>query len=155
MPNQDQNLVYGWHSQKLGATAGQSGYGQVGAAPVAANVATALQVSAGAPGAGPNPAVTTILENPGYAAAPGLMTPGPVTPPAIPATTVAQANPYGVPVSVVITGGTISIVATAPAGSSTFTTVGAGPGSYTVPPGGSIKLTYSVVPTSWSWTLTI
>ena len=153
MANQDQNLVYGWHTQKLGATAGQTGFSQVGAAPPTANVSTASQVSAGAPAAGPNPAVTTILENQGYAASPANITPGALTPPTIPASTVAAQNPSGLSATVVISGGTVTVVATAPAGSSTYTTVATStPATVSVPPGGTIKMTYSVVPTSWSWT---
>lgn len=152
MANQDQNLNFGWHTQKLGNTAGQSGFSQAGNAPVAANVSAASQVSAGAPVVGPNPAVTTILENPGYAGSPAAMTPGPVTAPSIPASTVAASNPSGLSANVNIAGGTVTVISIAPAGSSTFTQVGTTtPATVTVPPGGQIKMTYSVVPTSWSW----
>lgn len=158
MANQDQNLNYGWHAQKLGAAAGGSGYSEAANAPAAANVSAANQPSAGfrySPSTGMYDAVGANV-NPGYSGNPALMTPGTVTPPAIPATTVAQASPYGVPVTVALSGGTVTIVATAPAGSSTFTTVAtSSPCTVTIPPGGSIKLTYSVIPTSWSWTPTI
>ena len=153
MANQDQNLNFGWHSQKLGNTAGQSGFAQVGAAPVAANVSTDEQISAGAPVVGPNPAVTSILRNPGYALSPVNMIPGPITAPTIPASTVAAANPSGLSAQVNIVGGTVTVIAVAVAGSSTFTTMAtSSPATVTVPPGGQIKMTYSVVPTSWSWT---
>lgn len=158
MANQDQNLNYGWHTQKLGATAGQTGFSQPANAPVAANVSASLQAGAGN---GYSPTIgaygsNNVLVNEGYSASPALMTPGAVTPPSIPASTVAQANPYGVPVTVSLSAGTVTVVAVAPANSSTFTTVAtSSPCTVTVPPGGQIKLTYSVVPTSWGWTLTI
>jgi hypothetical protein len=158
MPNQDQNLNYGWHTQKLGATAGQTGFSQPANAPVPANLAASVQASAGA---GYSPSIGAYgsngaLVNPLYAVSGALVTPGPVTPPAIPSSTVAQANPYGVPVTVNLSAGTVTVVAVAPANSATFTTVAtSSPCTVTVPPGGSIKLTYSVVPTSWGWTLTI
>ena len=154
--NQNFNLVYGWDAQQLGAAAtGLSGYAQpanVPAAP-AAGVTAAEQISAGAPGPFPGN-VTQILENPGYAASPALMTPGPIAAPSIPATGVAAANTSGLAASVSISGGTVTVVAVAPAGSSTYTTVATStPSTVTVPPGGSIKMTYSVVPTAWGWTL--
>lgn len=154
--NQNFNNVYGWDVQQLGAAAtGQTGYAQGGNAPAApaAGVTAAEQVSAGAPGPFPGNVVNA-LENPGYAASPALMTPGPVAAPSIPATTVAAANPYGLAASVSISGGTVTVVAVAPANSNTFTTVATStPSTVTVPPGGQIKLTYSVVPTAWGWTL--
>lgn len=151
MANTNEALVYGWDVQQLGNTVGQTGYAQPANAPAAAAVSAAEQASGGAPF--PAPAgITEVLTNPGYAASPGNMTPGPITAPAIPASTVAAANPSGLAASVTITGGTVTVVAVAPAGSATFTTVAAAtPCTVTVPPGGSIKLTYSVVPTSWAW----
>ena len=70
MANTDEARVYGWTPQKLGATAGESGYAQPGAAPAATTVSSAEQASSGAPGpvAGN---VTEALTNPGYAA-PGI-----------------------------------------------------------------------------------
>jgi hypothetical protein len=152
MANQNDYLVYGWDVQTLGAVAGQSGYAQPGNAPQAPVVSAAEQVSAGAPFPA-NPGVTQVLENPGYAASPANMTPGLVTAPAIPASTVAASNPSGLAATVQINGGTVTAISIASAGSSTFTQVGTTtPATVTVPPGGQIKMTYSVVPTSWTWT---
>jgi len=69
----------------------------------------------------------------------------PVTAPAVPASTVAQQNTAGIPVQVVITGGTITAVVV------NGITVGAAAGTYTVPAYGAISITYSVAPT-WAWT---
>lgn len=67
-----------------------------------------------------------------------------LNPPAIPASTVAQANTTEEDVLVVITGGTMTNV------SINGATVGTGAGTYLLPPGGSITMTYSVAPT-WTW----
>lgn len=151
--NQNFNNVYGWDAQQLGAAAtGQSGYAQPANAPAPQTVAAAEQASSGASAAPAPTVVAEVLTNPGYAASPSLMTPGPFTAPSIPATTVAATNPSGLAASVSISGGTVTVVAVAPAGSSTFTTVATStPCTVTVPPGGQIKMTYSVVPTSWGW----
>jgi hypothetical protein len=68
----------------------------------------------------------------------------PVTP-AVPATTVAAQNTSANPVQVVISGGTVTVVAV------NGVTVGSGDGTYAVPGYGSIAVTYSGVPT-WAWT---
>ena len=70
--------------------------------------------------------------------------PAAVATPSVPASTVAQVNSTGVDVSVVITGGTMTNV------SVNGSTVGAGAGTYVVPAGGTITMTYSVAPT-WVW----
>ena len=156
MPNQDQNLVYGWHAQKLGATAGQSGFAQHGQSPVESvqSVASALQVSAGAPSpvAGN---VTQILANPGYATGNGTFL-GVVTGPTLAASTVGFQNNTGLAAVVSITSGTVTAVAVAPnvpgTGAGTYATVAGGTGvQVTVPPAGWIKITYSVAPTL-AWT---
>lgn len=67
-----------------------------------------------------------------------------VSTPAVPATTVLQYNTTGQGVVVTITGGTMTNVSVNGA------TVGAGAGTYYVPPGGNISMTYSVAPT-WAW----
>lgn len=72
-------------------------------------------------------------------------TAGGATTPAVPATTVAAANPSSTLATVVVTGGTVTNVAV------NGVSVGTGDGTYTVPPGGTIALTYSVAPT-WTWT---
>lgn len=68
-----------------------------------------------------------------------------VATPAVPASTVAVANPTGQYVSVNIAGGTMTNV------SINGITAGAGAGNYMIPPGGTITMTYSVAPT-WTWT---
>lgn len=65
--------------------------------------------------------------------------------PAVPLTTVPVQNISGVPFSVVISAGTVTLVTV------NGTTVGTGDGTYTVPAGASIAVTYSVAPT-WAWT---
>lgn len=96
-----------------------------------------------------------ILANPGYAdAAPALITPGEtlassLTP--VAASGSAFVNPSGLPCTVVISGGSVSEVQLAPAGSSSFTEIGAGDGTYTIPAGAQVKLTYSAAST-WTWT---
>lgn len=69
-----------------------------------------------------------------------------VTPP-IPASTVTATNPNQYPVAVAIVGGTVTVVAVN--GVTVFTATGV---TAVVPPFGTIALTYSVVPTSWTWT---
>jgi hypothetical protein len=69
-----------------------------------------------------------------------------VATPSIPASTVAVVNSTGQYVDVNIVGGTMTNV------SVNGVTVGAGAGNYALPPGGSITMTYTVVPTSWAWT---
>ena len=57
------------------------------------------------------------------------------------ASTVASLNPNPVAVSVTITGGTVTVIAV------NGVTTGLTTGTFTVPPGGSITVTYSVAPT--------
>jgi hypothetical protein len=64
--------------------------------------------------------------------------------PAVPASTVAVQNTNTVPVTVVITGGTMTAVIV------NGVTVGTGAGTYVVPVAGTISMTYSVAPT-WAW----
>jgi hypothetical protein len=66
--------------------------------------------------------------------------------PAVPGSTTPVTNTTGVPAQVVISAGTLTNV------SVNGVTVGAGDGTYTVPAGGTIAITYSVAPT-WTWTL--
>lgn len=70
-----------------------------------------------------------------------------VAAPAIPASTVAATNNTGVPVLVAITGGTTTVIAVN--GTTVATTT---PANVYVPAGGTIAITYSVVPTGWTWT---
>lgn len=160
MANQDQNLNYGWANQKLGAVAGQTGYSQNGVNPASATVSAAEQVSSGASAAPAPTAVAEVLTNPGYASSPAAISPGAVTAPAFAASTVAVQNPTGLNCSVLITGGTVTVIAVAPlvnGAAGTFTTLAtstASPVSISVPPGGFVKITYSVVPTSWVWVAT-
>lgn len=153
MANTNEYLVYGWSVQQNGATAGQSGYSQPGNAP-AAGAAGALEASsgngfspAGTGAYGSNP----VLSSPGYASSPALIIPGQLTPPTVPTNGNGTANnPSGLEAQVTITGGTLTAVKVAAAGSSTYTQVGTGAGVYQVPGGGSIQLTGSVAPT-WTW----
>lgn len=64
--------------------------------------------------------------------------------PAVPASGVAQQNTNTYPVSVVVSAGTLTNVAV------NGVTVGTGDGTYLVPAGGAISITYSVAPT-WVW----
>lgn len=66
--------------------------------------------------------------------------------PAVPASGTPVTNTSALPATVVISGGTMSAVAVG------GVTVGAGAGTYTVPAGQFITLTYTVAPT-WTWTL--
>jgi hypothetical protein len=66
--------------------------------------------------------------------------------PAVPASTTPVTNTSPLPASVVISAGTLTNV------SVNGVTVGAGDGTYTVPAGATIAVTYSVAPT-WTWTL--
>lgn len=68
------------------------------------------------------------------------------TTPAVPASTTPVTNTSSVPATVVISGGTMTNV------SVNGVTVGTGAGTYTVPAGGTITLTYTVAPT-WTWAL--
>ena len=63
----------------------------------------------------------------------------------VPASTTAQTNVYGVPMIVTVTGGTVTVIAV------NGVTTGLTSGSFLVPSGGTITLTYSVAPT-WTWT---
>lgn len=74
----------------------------------------------------------------------GLPAAAPFTTPVVPATTVGIQNPAAYPATVVVTGGTVTAV------SVNGVTVGAGDGTYVVPVGGVIALTYSAAPT-WTW----
>lgn len=56
------------------------------------------------------------------------------------ATTVASVNPNPVPVNITVTGGTVTVIAVG--GVSTGLTTG----TFLIPPGGSITITYSVAP---------
>lgn len=64
--------------------------------------------------------------------------------PAVPATTVAYTNNFGVDATVFIIGGTVTVVAIG------GTATGQTSGSFRVPSGQTITLTYSVAPT-WEW----
>ena len=76
-----------------------------------------------------------------YDAAAGLTTP------AVPASTTPVANTGFIPVTVVISGGTVTTILINGA------SAGSGDGTYTLPAGGTIAVTYSVAPT-WTWTPT-
>jgi hypothetical protein len=173
IPTPDENLVPGWNVQSTFANASTigepgAGYAQPGVTPPATALSAAYQASAGfpqPPGAlnigseNSGSQTVSVLTDPGYSVANGT-TLGAITAPSIPATTVAANNPSGLAALVTITGGTVTVISTAPfnsagPGSATFTQVGTTtPATVTVPPGGYIKMTYSVVPTSWTWVAT-
>ena len=96
-----------------------------------------------------------ILANPGYAdVSPSLITPGTALAAGIvpmPASGAPFRNPSALAATVVISGGTVTAVKTAPVGG-TLALLGAADGTYTVPGGGTIELTYSAAPT-WTWVL--
>jgi hypothetical protein len=69
---------------------------------------------------------------------------GSLGPPTVPGSTTVLVNPYNVNASVFVTGGTVTVIAV------NGVTTGQITGQFTVPAGGSIKLTYSVAPT-WVW----
>ena len=71
---------------------------------------------------------------------------GSITPPAVPASTVAANNTTGVDCMVFIAGGTISQVTI----NGVATGIGVTNMGYFVPAGGSIAITYTVAPT-WKW----
>lgn len=72
---------------------------------------------------------------------------GSQTAPSVPATTVALQNPFWRDAKVTLTGGTVTVVSIG--GVTEATTTG---GTFIVPTGASITLTYSAAPT-WSWRL--
>jgi hypothetical protein len=80
----------------------------------------------------------------GGATAPAANTTAAFTQPAVPATTVAYTNAFGVDCSVYVSGGTVTAVAIA------GTTTGLTSGAFLVPAGQTITLTYSSAP-SWMW----
>jgi len=78
-----------------------------------------------------------------------LGAPSLASPPAVPASTVAAANTTGTAVKVTISGGT-SVTTVTVTGASGLG--GSGDGTYYVPAGGTIAVTYSGAPT-WAWAL--
>jgi hypothetical protein len=60
------------------------------------------------------------------------------------ASTVAAPNPNPVPVSVTVSGGTVTVIAVS------GVVTGSTSGTFTVPAGGSIAVTYSVAPTTFT-----
>jgi hypothetical protein len=170
-PTPDENLSPGWTSQGTGSAQSTTGipgtgYASPGNVPASGALSAASQASAGFPqpqgalnigseNAGSQ--AVSVLTNPGYAPGNGTLV-GAITPPTIPASTVAVQNPSGLAAIVTTVAGTVTVIATAPlvngiAG--TYTTVAtSSPATFTVPPAGFVKMTYSVVPTSWVWTTT-
>lgn len=82
---------------------------------------------------------TVIYNNPGFNPV------GAVGPPSVPATTVNYTNAYGYPCTVVVSGGTVTEIDIDDI--ATGLTSGVMP---TIPPGGTINITYSAAP-SWLW----
>lgn len=83
---------------------------------------------------------TAATNGTGYDAGDALATP------AVPASTTPVTNASPLPATVVISGGTVTTILV------NGVSAGSGDGTYTVPPGGTIAVTYSVAPT-WTWTL--
>jgi hypothetical protein len=69
-----------------------------------------------------------------------------VVTPAVPASTVPVVNNTGQYVACAIVGGTMTNV------SINGVTAGTGAGNYSLPPGASLTMTYTVAPTSMTWT---
>jgi hypothetical protein len=69
---------------------------------------------------------------------------GVLTPPAVPATTVAYTNTSGLDCTVFVTGGTVTVIAV------NATSTGLTSGTFRVPAGQTIAITYTVAPT-WVW----
>lgn len=80
-----------------------------------------------------------VVDNPGHNPV------GAVGPPSVPATTVNYTNAYGYPCTVVVSGGTVTEIDIDDV--ATGLTSGVMP---TIPPGGTINITYSAAP-SWLW----
>ena len=78
----------------------------------------------------------------------GFVQPGTqaVAAPAVPASTVAQPNTFGRSCLVTVFGGTVTVIAVG------GVTVGLIAGTFLVPAGSSITITYAVAPT-WTWTV--
>lgn len=74
------------------------------------------------------------------AAAPGMFT----TAMTLAASTVPSVNPNPVPVQVTISGGTVTVIAV------NGVVTGATSGTFTIPAGGSVAVTYSVAPTTFT-----
>jgi hypothetical protein len=81
-------------------------------------------------------------QQPWYGIAAGAAS-APATP-AVPASTVAAQNTNAYPVTVVVTGGAATVTTV------NGIVVGAGDGTFLVPSGGSIAITYTVAP-AWAW----
>lgn len=137
----------GWHVQnKAVSPYTQSPAGQLPAT-------TGGNGTPGAPYPPTGSSVTNILANNGYAQS-GNVHGNVATVSPIPSSTTAFANPFGNSALLTVTGGTVSAIAWAPLGSGTYTTVEAGNTfAVTVPGQASCKVTYSVVPTSITFTV--
>lgn len=167
MPNPNELLVWGWNvqgagygNQSVNGVPGQ-GYATPGVNPApSTTVSSAEQASSGAPYPAPGGGgVTEVLTNPGYASSPALISTGAIASALVPvpATTVAFQNPTGLNCTVSILTGTLTVISVAPLANGvagTYTQVGTtAPAEVSVPPGGFIKMTFSVAPT-WVWTAT-
>jgi hypothetical protein len=166
-PTKDENLTPGWNVQNgLGeATAGQTGYAQPA---VTGNVTSVGQAGAGYPlpaGAmNANPSENSasysesILTNGSYTSSATTQLGQTVTwtGAAIPATTVAKAQPFGVNAVMTVAGGTVTAISYTPFGSTTVVEVEAGETtSVLIPAGASVAITYSVAPTSVTFVSTL
>jgi hypothetical protein len=160
-PTPDENLVPGWNVQ----SSAPAGFAQAGVAPTPSNLSGQLLAGfpypPGAANVGSENSASysaSSLANPGYADGQNTALGG-ITAPAVPASTVAALNPSGLAALVTLSGGTTTIISTAPwnvggSGAASFTQVGTTtPATVTVPPAGYIKVTYSGAPT-WTWVTT-
>lgn len=157
-PTPDVNLTPGWDTQ----TDTGLGYGSVAGNSSAVygpgQVASGLPLMQGT-GMSTGEQASQVLANPGYADGTGhaqtLLGTGnlPATP-AVPASAAVKTNPTNLVATVVISGGTLTQVKVGTAGQTYAQAAQAGTaaGTYTVPPGGVIGITYSVAPT-WTWTV--
>jgi hypothetical protein len=149
----DPNTVVGWSVQGSAAQTSldlgtpSAGYAQTG---ITASTAALTSAGNGSPGV-PNPLpgnVTDILANAGYGdVSPALIQHGTALASSlvpVPASNSAFTSPVALSCTVTVSGGTLTAVKVG------AVQVGTGDGIYLVPGGGSITLTYTVVPT-WAW----
>jgi hypothetical protein len=73
----------------------------------------------------------------------------PVATPAVPASTTAISNPYGVSMAITVTGGTVTAISTG-SNSANLSPTGLTSGTLFLPNDWAISITYSVAPT-WTW----
>lgn len=150
-PTPDENLVPGWDVQA------NTNLGFAQAAVIGGYEATQGQVSAGgnSMAGGVAPYQTDVLVNGSYSVTPTTaLGQSVVWTTQIPASTVFKAQPFGTNASMTIAGGTLTSVNYTAFGSTTSVQLGTAAGTYNIPAGASVAVTYSVVPTSITFTST-